>query len=393
MERHNLTKRFIEQLPASQRPGRTYYYDERVKTLVLAVSPKGRKTFTWYKKVNGGAARLNIGTFPEWTVEQARGRASEWNAQAAHDVNPADARRTHRLEGTLGAVFEDRVKLVADPARQRGARRAFERHLSPWRDRKLSAITHHEVEALHQRVGRAHPYEANRLLALISVLFNRALADGWAGANPTRGIRKFKEQPRQRYLQANELPRLFAALRATPNHDLADYVQLLLFTGARESLVRKMRWDAVLFDDKRPVWHVSALKGGDAQDVPLTPEAVDVLLRRGANAAPDQVHVFPGRTNGEPVTTFKTGWKKLLADAGITNLRRHDLRRTQATWQGTAGVPLQVTSKALGHKTLMLTATVYAMADDAAKRAAFTEANRLLLAAANAETEKDGQEN
>jgi integrase len=387
MERHNLTKKFIEQLPASERPGRTYYYDERVRTLVLAVSPRGRKTFTWYKKVGGGASRLNIGTFPEWTVEQARGQASEWNAQAAHGINPADARRTHRLEGTLAAIFEDHVRLITDPARQRGARRAFDRHLGSWRNRKLSALTRHEVEALHHRVGREHPYEANRMLALVSVLFNRALVDGWVGVNPARGVRKFKEQPRKRYLQEAELPRLFAALHATPNRDLADYVQLLLFTGVRESLARKMRWSDILLDDRRPVWRVPTLKGGDAQDVPLTPEAVEVLLRRGAGAAPDQAYVFPGRKNGEPVTTFKTGWKKLLAAAGIANLRRHDLRRTQATWQGTLGVPLQVTTKALGNRTLALAASVYAQADDAAKRDAFTRTNARLLAAMN-----DGEE-
>jgi integrase len=84
------------------------------------------------------------------------------------------------------------------------------------------------------------------------------------------------------------------------------------------------------------------------------------------------------------VTTFKSGWAKLLAVASITNLRRHDLRRTQATWQGSAGIPLQITSKTLGHKTLMMTSDHYAMANDGAKRDALTRTNLLLMAAANA---------
>ncbi len=90
MIRVTLTKKFIEQdakAPVDQT--RAYYYDAKVRTLVLAVSPKGRKTFTWYKKLKGGATRLNIGTFPEWTIEKARGKASEWNAMAAHGQNPA----------------------------------------------------------------------------------------------------------------------------------------------------------------------------------------------------------------------------------------------------------------------------------------------------------------
>lgn len=381
MERINLTKKLIEQFPASQKTSQTYYHDLRVRTLAVAVTPAGRKSFVWYKKVNGYPSRLNIGTFPEWTVEQARGRASEWNAQAAHGVDPATARRAHRLEGTLGAVFEEYAGFIADPSQRDDARRRFARHLAQWRTRKLSAITHGEVEKLHRRLGREHPYEANRVLQLVGQLFNRALDDGWAGASPARGIKKFKEQKRKRYLTEEELPRLFAALRATPNRDLADYALLLLFTGQRESQVRGMRWDAITFSEDRSVWEIPAQKHGDPQALPLTPEAVEILLRRGAVVPPGQVYVFPGRKRGESVTTFKTGWAKLLATAGITNLRRHDLRRTQATWQGSAGVPLQITSKTLGHKTLMLTSDHYAMADQAAKRDALVRTNRLLVAA------------
>jgi len=385
MERINLTKKIIEQLPASQKTSQTYYHDLRVRTLAVAVTPAGRKSFVWYKKVNGYPSRLNIGTFPEWTIEEARGEASKWNGQAAHGIDPAVARRAHRQEGTLGGVFEEHAALIADPVQQDDTRRRFARHLEQWRNRKLSAITHGEVEKLHRRLGREHLYEANRVLQLVGQLFNRALDDGWAGASPVRHIKKFKEEKRKRYLGEDELPRLFAALRATPNRDLADYVLLLLFTGQREALVRRMRWDALLFNPDRSVWHRPAQKGGDAEDVPLTPEAVEILVGRGKRAVPGQVYVFPGRRNGEPVTTFKTGWAKLLVAAGITNLRRHDLRRTQATWQGSAGVPLQVTSKTLGHKTLMMTSDHYAMANDLAKRDALTRTNLLLIAAGKEE--------
>lgn len=392
MERINFTKKIIEGFPASQKASKTYHHDARVRTLAVAVTPKGRKSFVWYKKVNGYPSRLNIGTFPEWTVEQARGQACEWNAQAAHGVDPAKECRARRLEGTLGAVFEEYAALIEKPEQQDDTRRRFARHLAQWQNRKLSAITHGELERLWHRIGREHIYEANQVLGLVRHLFNRALDDGWAGANPARGLKKFKERKRKRYLTKEELPRFFAACHDTPNRDLADYVLLLLFTGQRESLVRRMRWDAVTFSPDGSAWQVPAQKGEDPQALPLTPEAVEILARRGALAAPDGVYVFPGRRDGEPVTTFKTGWAKLLAAANILDLRRHDLRRTQATWQGSAGVALQITSKTLGHTTLMMTGDHYAMADQAAKRDALARTNRLLVAAASV-GDPDAKEN
>lgn len=74
-----------------------------------------------------------------------------------------------------------------------------------------------------QELGR-HSVQANRVLALISKLFN--LAELWGlrpeGTNPCRHVGKFREQPRERYLSGEELGRLGAALRdglAAQNRD------------------------------------------------------------------------------------------------------------------------------------------------------------------------------
>lgn len=84
----------------------------------------------------------------------------------------------------------------------------FNRHLSTWRNRKLSSITKTDIQKLHHDIGRdSGQYAANRLLALCSILFNKAAEFGvWDKSNPAQGIKKFREFSRDRFLQANELP-------------------------------------------------------------------------------------------------------------------------------------------------------------------------------------------
>jgi integrase len=71
----------------------------------------------------------------------------------------------------------------------------------------------------------------------------------WKGDNPARKIKFFHEEPRTRFLQPDELARLFTALKNEPNPDLTDFVNLALWTGARKSDIFSMRWEDVSLDD------------------------------------------------------------------------------------------------------------------------------------------------
>jgi len=111
----------------------------------------------------------------------------------------------------------------------------FNRYLSMWSKSKLSTLTRTHIQKLHHLIGIEHGnYAANRLLALISTVFNKAREFGlYECANPAHGIKKYRERSRERFLQSDELPRFFKALSDEPNDILRDYVLLSLLTGAR----------------------------------------------------------------------------------------------------------------------------------------------------------------
>ncbi|MHB1934198.1 MAG: tyrosine-type recombinase/integrase, partial [Leptospirillum sp.] len=62
------------------------------------------------------------------------------------------------------------------------------------------------------------PVQANRVLALLSTLFSKAIIWGYhKGENPCRGITRFREVRRDRFLSGEELSRFFEALDLTEN--------------------------------------------------------------------------------------------------------------------------------------------------------------------------------
>ena len=76
-------------------------------------------------------------------------------------------------------------------------------------------MTRADIARLHH-AGRESPYQANRVLAVLSIMFN--LAEAWGlrpdGSNPCRHVERNPERGRERMLSAAELARLGDALAA-----------------------------------------------------------------------------------------------------------------------------------------------------------------------------------
>jgi integrase len=83
----------------------------------------------------------------------------------------------------------------------------------------------------------------------------------------------------------------------------------------------------------------------------------------------DCEYVLRNRRTGKSVTDIKHGFKAALKEAGIENLRFHDLRHTAGTRMADANVPITAISDILGHADIRTT-TRYAHATDEAKRRA-----------------------
>jgi integrase len=217
---------------------------------------------------------------------------------------------------------------------------------------------------------------ANRILDLASAVFNWGIESGLTETNPAKGVKSYSERSRDRFLQKDELPKFFEALNGESNDTIRDYILISLLTGARRANILEMRWEEISFERKE--WRIPRTKNEDPQTVMLMNEVIEILNARKNN---ESVFVFPGSGITGHLVEPKKGWKRILKEAGINNLRLHDLRRTLGSWQAKTGASLIIIGKSLNHKSLAAT-QVYSRLDNDPVRESIEKATTAMLEAA-----------
>ncbi|WP_373508283.1 tyrosine-type recombinase/integrase [Thiocapsa sp.] len=206
-------------------------------------------------------------------------------------------------------------------------RRRIEKHILPrWRALKVKALTRDDVAKLHTKIGTTARYEANRVINLISTMFDLARRWGFIShdhENPARDITRFKETKRDRWLTPVELPRLAQAIDQEPNETARAALWLYLLTGARKSELLAARWDHVDWD--RGELRLDDTKNGKPFYLALSGAALALL--RSMPRIPGNPYILPGRG---PRTA--TAEEKAKAPAHLVNIEKPWARvKTTAT--------------------------------------------------------------
>jgi len=369
------TKTAISALPIPPQGKRSAYYDEKVPKLAVRITGAGCRTFYVIKRAESGMAWLKLGSFPDMTVENARKEAEKVLGQFAQGQNPAETKRSDRTSQTFGEAFERYMlehagprgtKRAADlralwerclgdlpdlPAKKHGRKRTKHPEGVNWQNRKLEKIDTQDVRALHSAIGAIHSTMSNRVVELVSTIYNRAIEWGYKSANPAQGVRAFKEKKRNRFMQPEEFPRFLEKLAADTSEAFKAFVLLSLLTGARRENILGMRWDQVSFS--RAVWQIpdESSKNDNAILIPLSKEAIEILKMRQKEAV-ESPFVFPAESATGYIAPPKKRWADLRKRAELNDLRIHDLRRTMGSWQAITGASLAIIGKSLGHKSV-----------------------------------------
>jgi integrase len=217
--------------------------------------------------------------------------------------------------------------------------------------RKLEEVTHADIEQLHHRL-KGTPAQANRAIAVLSKLFSWAIRHGQLPdrINPCRGLERYKERSRNRFLSEVELAGLGLALeRGVSSGRLSPWaaaaVRLLLFTGARLNEILSLRWDYVDLDNG--LLRLPDSKTG-AKVIVLNGPARAVLAEIPRRS--DNPYVLPGNKDGQHRVDLKKPWQLVCNLAGVTGVRLHDLRHTNAALGVASGLSLPLIGGLLGHK-------------------------------------------
>ena len=374
-----LTKRSVELLEA--KPEGYFVWDSEIKGFGIRVLPSGAKTYQIQYRKGGRTRRAAIGRHGNTTAEIARAKAKELMGEVSKGENPIEEIAQHRRAPNLAALcerfYDAHVLERCKPTTQGEYRRAIDLFISPAMGSfKVVDVERKDIADLHHKF-RHKPYQANRTLGVLSKMFN--LAEVWGlrpdGSNPCRHVPKYREHKRERYLSQHELQSLGAVLAqvdsdGTETPFVVAAFRLLLLTGCRLSEIQTLQW-AFLTDAGMELPDTKT--GARRIPLPHAARAVIASLPR----LPDNPYIIAGKVAGRYASDLQHPWRRIRALAGLENVRIHDLRHTYASNAVSAGMPIQMVGRLLGHTQLQTTMRYAHLADDPVRRAAEENAARL----------------
>jgi integrase len=377
-----VTKRVVDHIEPR---GHVYFvWDGELPGFGVRVSATGFCSYILQYRAGSGRTaptrRLTLGACGKLTPDEARLLAKKRFGDVANGKDPA----AERLEAqrTL-TITELATRFIFDHARAKRKGSTAERYndllnrfvIPAIGSTKIDKVTRSSVVNIHDAM-RDTPFQANRVLAVISCMYTFAGARGFIsdGFNPARGIERYRENCRERFLTVSELERLGAALREaetvgvpwepdltkpTAKHapkaenrrtvigpHTAAALRLLILTGARLREILHLKWEHVDLD--RGLLLLPTTKTGKKAIV-LNAPAVSVLgtiPRVGS-------YVIAGQNAGgekeKPRTDLNRPWALVSRRAGLEGVRIHDLRHTYASFGAGGGLGLPIIGRLLGH--------------------------------------------
>ncbi|MCY3753613.1 MAG: site-specific integrase [Alphaproteobacteria bacterium] len=341
--------------------------DARLKGFGVRVMPTGRKRFFIQCQHRGERVWKIVGDVGSMSIDEARASAAEMLAAIRRGGETPHRPEETLFESVAATVFERHARLWKAGTLKVNRGYLRKQLLPHFAGRPIADIDRQEVRHWFAR-QRATPVAADRSMPVLSVIMREAEAMGLRpeGSNPCRGIRRYRRKGRERFLSDEEIRRLSARLTAHQARwpQQVAVIRLLLLTGCRKGEILTLQWtdyrEGHLFlrDSKtgpRTVW-LSA----PARNI------LDALARKNR-------WVFPATRRDRPRSAewLPYFWNMVRAEAGLRDLRLHDLRHAHASLALRRGETVLAIGRLLGHRraetTLKYTHAADAMVRDAAE--------------------------
>lgn len=336
--------------------------DAQCKGLQLERLGHGRGCWRlrYINPIRGRRACLTLGDAPAMTLTQARDLASQNRLQIAMGSDP----KAKRLEAAQTPTFAEFATQRYLPYVQGYKRSAnsddsyLRNQILPVLGKKyLDEITKKDIIDFHfgLKAKGYKPGTCNRSLILVRYAFNLAIKWEIPGikVNPTRDVPLFEDHDgkRDRYLSQEETQRLFEAVQQSDNRMLQYIIPMLILTGARKREVLDCRWED--FDMERRQWRIPTTKAGRPRYVPISSGVMTLL----ANVPHDErcPYVFANPKTKKPYVAIFHSWDTARKQAGLADVRIHDLRHSFASFLVNAGRSLYEVQKILGHTQIKTT--------------------------------------
>ena len=334
-------------------------YDTAITGFILEVRSTGTKTYYLkYRNARKQQRQFKIGDEKSLSFREASAAAQKLRAKVVLGKDPVEDRSESRKMITMGEFVRDRYLPFV-----KGYKKSWDcddsllrNHVLPAFEKKyLDEITPDDLVGFQKKklAGGYAPTTVNRIIVLTRYLFNLAMKwDLLPGVrkNPASETRLFKDNKKERFLSHEESLVLMEKVRNSKNPQLKFIVPLLLLLGCRKRELLDAKWDE--FDLDLRIWRIPKSKTG-VRHVPVS-EAVLAIFRELPRweGCP---YVIPNPKTKKPFVSFFHSWDTARKEAGMPELRVHDLRHSLASFLVNSGRSIYEVQRILGHSQIQTT--------------------------------------
>jgi integrase len=305
--------------------------------LYFQVSAAGTRSWLFRYRLHGRVRDMGLGSFPDFSLAEARERARLQRQLVADKIDPIDQRDARSQEAKAMAAqaisFEECARAYH---KQESVRWKNEKHAAQWintlRDyafnklgrRKVHTIGKSEILLVLDPIWKVKPETASRVRQRMRAVLEWAAAKDYYPNYPhgvwdqiAKALGKGREDGEKAHHAAcpyDEVGKLIAALRASNSQDIVKLAfEFTVLTAARSGETRGARWPEIKWDKRLWVIPGERMKGKKEHRVPLTERCIEILR---------QAQAITGKTKPktEPLIFCHPKTKKEFSDAIFTSL-------------------------------------------------------------------------
>ena len=373
-----LTKRVVDAADIRQKD--YVLWDDELPGFGLRVFASGKRSYVIQYRTAGRSRRYTIGLHGVWTPETARQEAKAQLGRVAQGENPAEERQLDHQAITVKELCELYLRdLEAGLILGKGGRPKkattivtdtgrIQRHIIPLiGSRRVKDLVKADINKVlkdimagktrmsvktkklrGKAIVRGGAGTATRTVGLLGGILTYAVEAGIIETNPAHGLRKPKDNVRNRRLTEAEYRTLGGILRNAAEDEryqmTADIIRQIALTGCRRSEMITLQW--IEADMEASCLRLVDSKEG-ASTRPIGLPVVEYLESRWAAEA--GTYVFPGQGDDNAFGSFPNHWEKIFRDTPLADITPHVLRHSFASIANDLGFTEVTIAALVGH--------------------------------------------
>ena len=373
-----LTKRVVD--AAAVRETDYFIWDDELPGFGLRIFASGKRSYLIQYRAAGRTRRYTIGLHGIWTAETARQEAKVQLGRVAQGDNPSEERHLDHQAITVKELCMMYLKdLEAGLILGKGGRPKkagtivsdvgrIHRHIIPLiGNRRVKDLVKADVAKVlkdvmagktavsvktkklrGKAIVRGGAGTATRTVGLLGGILTYAMEAGIITSNPAHGIRKPKDNVRDRRLTEAEYRTLGEMLRVaseTPKYEMTvEIIRQIALTGCRRSEMIGLMWAEA--DTDASCMRLQDSKEG-ASIRPIGLPVVEYLEERRKAATGS--FVFPGQGEDNAFGGFPNHWRQIFRDTSLADVTPHVLRHSFASIANDLGFTEVTIAALVGH--------------------------------------------